>query len=361
MSDEANRLNKRTVGHMLRFSDKLARGARGLLDAHVERDGCTAFDEVFGFDSTRLRCYRPARSESAHPPLLIVYALVNRPYMLDLEPDRSFVRGLLAAGRTVYMVDWGYPGPEQRERGLDDYAVRHLDACIEHVLTAHEVSQLDLLGVCQGGTFSLCQAALAPQRVHRLTLLVTPIDFSTPDFLLARWLKAVDVHAMVERLGNVPGELLNGAFVALKPLTLTSLKALELIELLDRPEDLKTFARMEQWIQDSPDQAGRAFLEFAEWFVRDNALVNGTLTLNGKPVRLANVTCPVLNVYANSDHIVPPASSRRLASLIDPAQYCEMAFDGGHIGLFASRGAHRRVPTAINDWLTQASNPNQPR
>ena len=360
MSD-LDRLSEQTARQMLAFSSKLARGARHLAAANIEHDGCTPFDEVFTFEGTRLRRYVSNQPRQEHPPLLIVYALVNRPYMLDLEPERSFLRGLLAAGRTLYLVDWGYPGPEARERSLDDYAVHHLGQCIEHVLAAHDGNPLDMLGVCQGGTFSLCQAALHPERIRRLTLLVTPVDFATPDFLLARWLRHVDVKAMVDRLGNVPGELLNGAFVALKPLTLSGLKALELIELMDRPGELHTFARMEQWIQDSPDQAGRAFLEFATAFIDDNALVNDTLTLAGKPVRLAHVACPVLNIFAKRDHIVPPASSRALASLLPRALYTESAFEGGHIGLFASRASHQRVPAAINDWLDGNSHPAQPR
>lgn len=353
MNDPRHQLLEQTVGQMLAFSDKLARGARHLAEAHVERGGCTDFEEVLDFEGTRLRRYRPHSPREALAPILIVYALVNRPYMLDLEPERSFLRGLLEGGRSVYLADWGYPDASTRDRSLDDYVVRHIDACIEHVLAEHRVEALDLLGVCQGGTFSLCQAALDPARIRRLALLVTPVDFAAPDFLLTHWLRHVDVEAMVARLGNVPGELLNGAFVALKPLTLSSLKALELIELLDNPRELATFARMEQWIHDSPDQAGRAFLEFANAFVRDNALVNDTLTLAGKPVRLADVTAPVLNVYARSDHIVPPASSRHLATALPRTRYTELAFDGGHIGLFASRAANERVPNAIIDWLDE--------
>lgn len=350
MTDTADTLAQRTAARMLAYAEKLASGASNLGAVRSGNGGCTENKEVLRRGPTRLLAYSPRHRDPHKPPLLVVYALVNRPYMLDLEPERSFLRGLLEGGRCVYLVDWGYPGTRERGRTLEDYVVSDLDACTEAVMERHP-GQPDLLGVCQGGSMSLCHALARPGRFRKLVLIVTPVDYHDPHFLLARWLRHVDVEAAVQRLGNIPGGMLNQAFLALKPLSLSSLKARDFIELMDDPAGLARFARMERWIQDSPDQAGRAFAQFVQVFFRDNALVNGGLTLDGKPVRVCELSCPLLNVYAREDHIVPPSSSRALSRLIAPGQYTERGFDGGHIGLFASRRSAGEVPLTINQWL----------
>jgi len=338
-------------GQMLAFSERLAAGARALGELPWElRAGATPSETVLARGGTRLLRFRGAAPPAAGPPLLIVYAMVNRPYMLDLEPERSFVRGLLGAGRDVYLLDWGAPGPGDAALGLDDYVLDRLDTCLRH-LAGEAGGAVDLLGVCQGGTLALCYAALEPAHVRRLALLVTPVDFAAEEFLLARWMRHVDVARMVQRLGNVPGSLLNGAFLALRPLSLSGRKSLDLLDAMQDPRSLATFARMEQWLNDSPDQAGRAFLEFAQTFVIDNALARGGARIGPRPVELAAVRAPVLNLYAARDHIVPPASSRALAALLPAARYREQVFDGGHIGVFASRAAQSVVPRTVAGWL----------
>ncbi len=345
----------RAAREMQAISAKLAAGATTLPAlGDPGGDGVTAKTRVHAIEGAAL--YRFARDTppvAGLPPLLVVYALVNRHYMLDLEPERSFVRGLLEAGRDVYLVDWGYPGPGDAGLGLDDYVNRYLHGFAEFLCHRARTLSVDMLGVCQGGTFALAYAALEPERVRRLALMVTPVDFHAEGFLLSRWMTYVDVEGMVHRLGNVPGSLLNQAFLALKPLSLSGMKSLDLIELLDRPDELATFARMERWLQDSPDQAGRAFAEFAQAFFRDNALVRGGLAIGGRVVDLAVFDKPVLAVHAARDHIVPPAAARPVAALLRPGQCREHAFDGGHIGVFASRRARDEVPRVVCDFFAQ--------
>lgn len=340
---------------MIELSAKLAAGAHSLASLPRDPDtGATPQDTTWRLERARLQRYRGSAPRTGLPPLLIVYALVNRPYMLDLEPERSFVRGLLEAGREVYLLDWGYPGPDDSGLGLDDYLYRYLHGAVHHLCARHGVPAVDLLGVCQGGTLSLCYTALEPARVRRLALMVTPVDFHAEGFLLSVWLRHVDVNRLVDTLGNVPGSLLNWAFVALKPLSLSAGKALDLIEILDDPAQLATFARMEQWLQDSPDQAGRAFREFADAFFRRNALLQGDLAIGGRTVALERIGQPVLNVYARHDHIVPPAASQALGALLGHGQVSELAFARGHIGIFASRHAHSEVPQAVCRWFEAA-------
>jgi len=288
-------------------------------------------------------------------PLLIVYALVNRPYMVDLQPDRSVVANLLAAGHDVYLVDWGYPDGSDRFNTLDDYINGILRGCVDHLIESSGQPAINILGVCQGGAFSLCFASIYPDKVRNLITMVTPVDFHTADNMLSHWTQDIDVDLMIDTLGNVPGDLMNYCYLTLKPYRLNAQKYIGLIDILDNPKEVENFLRMEKWIFDSPDQAGEAFREFIRDFYQQNKLAKGGLTIGDEPVDLRRLTMPVLNIFAEQDHLVPPAASKALAGLVGTTDYSELSFRGGHIGIYVSGRAQREVPPAIDRWLKQRS------
>ncbi len=312
--------------------------------------GCSPKRAVFSQDKLTLYRYAPMAPSCGQRPVLICYALVNRPYMMDLQEDRSLIRVLLKAGIEVYLIDWGYPDGADRLLNLDDYINGYLHRCVRHIIAAHPIDAVNLLGVCQGGTFSLCYAAMHPEKVKNLVLMVAPIDFKTPENLLSKWVQGIDVDLMIQA-GNVPGGMLNVAFLSLMPFRLTQQKYVRLIDLLDNSRELENFMRMEKWIFDSPDQAGAAFGEFIRWFYQENRLINGTLEIGGRKVDLASVTLPVLNLYALRDHIVPPSASEPLGARIGSTDYSAAGIDTGHIGMYVSGRALREVPGKIIEWL----------
>ncbi len=341
----------RAAAEMTGFCARLATAARTLAELDLRTECCSARDEIFRSGKAVLWRYRALAPAARAAPLVICYALVNRPTMLDLQPDRSLIRGLLSRGLDVYLVDWGYPDDGDRQRALEDYVVRQLGACIDHVRAAQGVAAVNLLGVCQGGTMSLCHAALFPERVRNLVTMVTPVDFQTSDNLLSKWARRVDADRMVAVLGNVPGTLLNTTFLSLMPLRLTAGKYAGLADIADDRAALENFARMERWIHDSPDQAGAAFAQFIRWFFQENRLVRGGLSFGGRAVELLRITCPLLNIYATQDHLVPPSASRPLAGLTGSRDYSTFEFDGGHIGIYVSRRAQELLPRTIAQWL----------
>lgn len=339
------------AGEIADFSRRMAAGARALAALAAPVEGCSARDPVHQQDRVILYRYRALAPSAGLPPLLICYALVNRPYMMDLQPDRSLIRGLLLRGLDVYLIDWGYPGPADRFLDLDDYINRYLGGCMDHVRRTAGVPALNLLGVCQGGTFALCHAAMQPEAVRNLVVMVTPVDFHTAENLLSKWIRGVDVERMVEVLGNVPGEILNATFLALMPLRLTVQKYAGIADIADDPAALANFLRMEKWILDSPDQAGTAFAQFVRWFFQQNRLVRGGLEIGGRHVDLARIGCPVLNIRASQDHLVPPSATLPLRDLVGSRDYTDFEFDGGHIGIYVSARAQQLLPQAIAGWL----------
>lgn len=334
------------------FTARMALAARLIAEIGEPDENPAPRSAAMRIDKTVLWRYERGATEARAAPLVICYALVNRPTILDLQPDRSLIRRLLAHDLDVYLVDFGHPDAGDSGLSLDDYVNRYLGACLEHVARAHETPSVNLLGVCQGGTFSLCHAALHPGRVRNLVTMVTPVDFHTDENLLSKWIRKVDVDAMVGALGNIPGELLNTAFLSLMPLRLSLRKYAGLADLACDRDALCNFLRMERWIHDSPDQAGRAFREFVHAFYMENRLVNAGLEIGGAAIDLRRITCPVLNVYARQDHIVPPSASRALAALTGSRDYSEYEFDGGHIGIYVSRDAQELLPRTIAQWLT---------
>jgi len=335
------------------FNENLAKGLRNLTEVGEIESGVSPKEAVYKEDKLVLYRYKSNRKKAANPtPLLIVYALVNRPYMTDIQEDRSTVKGLLEAGQDVYLIDWGYPDQADKFLNLDDYINGYIDRCVNFICKQHDLEKINLLGICQGGTFSLCYSAIHPDKVANLVTMVTPVDFKTPDNMLSRWLQNVDVDQMVDAMGNLSGDHLNQTFLSLKPMRLSGQKYLDMVNILANEKQVKNFMRMEKWIFDSPDQAGEAYREFSKNFFQQNRFIEGDLTIGDYEVELKNISMPVLNVYATLDHLVPPDASKALKKLVGTKDYEEIEFPGGHIGIYVSGRAKKEIPPAIGAWLS---------
>ncbi|MCB0093581.1 MAG: class III poly(R)-hydroxyalkanoic acid synthase subunit PhaC, partial [Caldilineaceae bacterium] len=257
----------------------------------------------------------------------------------------------------VYLIDWGYPGPTERWNTLDDYINGYINNCVDVVRQRHHIEQINLLGICQGGSFSLCYAALYPDKIKNLITMVTPVDFHVPATggcgLLNSWCQRMDPDLMVDAFGNVPGDYMNFGYLMLKPFTLNIGKYVGLTDIMDDERKLLNFLRMEKWIFDSPDQAGEAWRQFIKDFYQGNKLIKGEVVLGDQQVDLANITMPVLNLYAEEDHLVPPASTKALAQYVGSKDYTVRSFPAGHIGMYVSGKVQRDLPPTIADWLKE--------
>lgn len=338
------------------YGRKLGKGVQNLMKAGEIDEGVTPRTEVYREDKLTLYRYEaPNTVVQNRTPLLIVYALVNRPYMTDIQEDRSTIRNLLEHGQDVYLIDWGYPDEADHALTMDDYINGYIDRCVDVIRKRHQIDKINILGICQGGSFSLCYTSLHQDKVANLVTMVTPVDFKTPDNMLSAWVQNVDVDLLVDTLGNVPGEMLNWTFLSLKPFSLTGQKYLGMVDVLQDEGKLKNFLRMEKWIFDSPDQAGETFRQFIRDFYQDNAFLNGGKFIGDRALDLKNISCPVLNVYALQDHLVPPDASRALKGRTSSKDYTELSFPGGHIGIYVSGKAQAQVTPAISTWLDERS------
>lgn len=332
---------------------KLVKGTEILTtisDVEVEP---TPKELVFEEDKMKLYHYLPDEALTCPTPILICYALVNRQYMMDLQSDRSLIRNLLGQGLDIYIIDWGYPDHGDRYVTMEDYIDVYLNGCVDFVRERSGCERINLLGVCQGGTFSIIYSALYPEKIRNLITMVAPVDFHTTDGLLNVWSQYMDIDNMVDTMGIIPGEFMNVGFLMLKPFQLMVDKYVGLMDNLDDPATVANFVRMEKWIFDSPAQAGEAYRKFLKDLYQENKLVKGELMIGGRRVDLANITMPLLNIYATEDHLVPPASTIPLNDLVGSEDKTLYSFPGGHIGIYVSSRSQKELAPAVSSFLIE--------
>ncbi len=273
--------------------------------------------------------------------------------MLDLQPGRSVVERFLAAGVDVYMIDWGYPGRKDQYLTIDDHVNGYMDDIIDFICKQNGVDQINLMGICMGGTFSTIYSALHPDKIKNLVTTVTPTNFDTDQGLLHLWMKKVDAENMVDTFGNMPGDFLNLGFLMLNPARLMIDKYVGLMENLDNKIFLENFIRMEKWIFDSPDVPGATFRQFIIDCYQKNLLIQNKMEVGGKLVNLKNLTMPLLNIYGLYDHLVPPEACEKLTEAVGSKDTEDLCLKTGHIGIYVSSRYQKEFAPKIVQWLKE--------
>jgi len=342
---------------------KLARGQRMLRRLKDEDVQIATADKevVFREDKTTLYRYKSTAKHTIGVPVLVAYGQIGRYTMTDLQEDRSMLRNLLALGVDVYAVDWGSPTRGDRWLTFEDYVDVYLADCIEHICRAHDLPAINLLGICEGGVFSLCYAALYPERVKNLILTITPVDFHQDQAdgrlnhgfvnLWTRGLADEDIERLIEANGNLPGELMSYVFSQMTPGATMSKYNVGLLDTFDDEKKLLNFLRMEKWLADRPHHPGEAAKQLLVNLYKNNELVRGEFELGGRKVNLKDIKVPVLNVFAKDDHVIPPKTTQALRRAVGSRDYTEIGLDGGHVGVFVGGRSQGVLGKGIADWL----------
>ena len=346
------------------MSDKLLKAGK-LLSSIKDEDvdvGATPKTLVMRRDKVELFRYTPLTEQKVKTPVLLAYGLIGRYTMADLQEDRSLVRSLLQQGLDLWLVDWGQPNRSERWLTIDDYVDDYIHAAVERVCRETGHDKIMLLGICEGGVFTTCYAALHPDKVKGLVLTITPIDFHAdrddPDthhgFLnvWTRSLDRADIDRLVDVYGGLPGEFMSSVFSLMTPMRSLTKYNIDLIDVIDDEAKLMNFLRMEKWLADRPAHPGEAAKQWLKDLYQDNKLVKGDFVLSGRRVDLSKVTAPVLNVFALNDHIIPPTCSRALRAHVGTKDYSEIELPGGHVGLFVSSKSQGSLTKGISEWLS---------
>jgi polyhydroxyalkanoate synthase len=323
------------------------------------RIGVTPKDPVWTHRGITLWRYRS--NQRRHPvPVLLVFALINRPDVFDLRPGNSFVEFLLDEGHDVFLLDWGMPGDGDHDLGLDNYVCDELPWGIREVLRASGARELTVVGWCIGAALTAMYLALHPDGpVRNAVLLTMPVDTGAGTY--TTWVNAAayDVDALADDLpGGIPGPGIDWANKMMKPVTnfWTTYRKLFETVLEGRP-DRAGYQSMAKWVADNPPFPATAFRQWITWFYRENRLVRGRLRLRGRRVDLGRIRAACLVVTADADHIAPRSGTLPFLDLVGSDDVTHLDGRGGHIGLMAGSKARREIWPQIGQWLAPRSGP----
>ncbi|ACV47120.1 MULTISPECIES: class III poly(R)-hydroxyalkanoic acid synthase subunit PhaC [Halomicrobium] len=288
-------------------------------------------------------------------PILIIYALINRPYILDLQEERSVVRRLLEAGHDVYLIDWNEPSRLDQHLTLDDYVNRYIENCVDEVCERSGQDAINILGYCMGGTMSVIYTALHPEKVNALGLMAAGLCFDQTGGVLEEWGsdEYYDPEDVTETFGNVPSEMLDVGFALMDPVDNYVSKYIRLAENIENEGFVRNFGRMEQWLSDGVDVAGEAYVEFLEKIYQDNDLYNNRLEIGGEHVDLDDIDMPMLQLMGEYDHLIPPEASKPFNEVVGSEDVTTMEFSTGHIGLSVSSSTHENLWPDVCDWYKE--------
>ena len=316
---------------------------------------------VWTLNKTKLYRYVPVvPAENRFPvPLLLVFAIMNRPYILDLRPGHSFVEFMVRSGFDVYLLDWGRPGLEDMGTKLDDYAMEYLPRAIRKVKEVSGCQEFSMLGWCIGAILTTIYAAIRPDDgLRNLLLLTAPLDFSDRNHVtFARWTdeRYFDVEKILAAFGNMPGEMIDYGARALKPVDNYITNYYKLWDNLDNPRAVEAWHAMNTWVTDNIPMAGAAYRQLIVELYRKNALMQNQLRIKDELVDVSNIRANLLTVIATGDHITPPCQSEAILGRVSSTDKETYHIPGGHIGIMAGSSAHRTTWPHIQEWLSARS------
>lgn len=303
----------------------------------------------------RLLHYQQMVSKTARTPILVVYALINKSYVLDLQPDKSWVRSLLSQGFDVYLIDWKAPTMADKYVSFDDYVNCFIDDCVDVVLKKTKVNELTLHGYCMGGTMSTMYTVLHQEKIKNLVVIAPVIDTEKDSTVIANLAKNMDVDKMLQVVGNLQSDQMYAFYSTLKPFKQGVNKYFNLVQNIDNEQFVSNFLRLEKWLYDTPPIAGETFRQWISDIYKKNLLVKNELKLREKLIDLSMIKVPLLNIIAEEDHLVSPLCSAPLNDVVSSADKRLMRFQTGHVGLIASLYSQNNVLPKVGQWLRARS------
>ncbi len=287
-------------------------------------------------------------------PLLVVYSLINRHYILDLLPKVSIIKNLQDQGFDIYATDWGTPSSTYKDMSLETYAHEYVENAVDKIKEITGSEKVSLLGYCWGGIFALIYAAIHPENVKNLVLHATPTDLEKTETPIENWTAHLNADRLVKAFGNVPGSFLNAAFLLRNPVE----AALKYTRFFAEPRSLDEiiqFFSIETWLYDSVPIIGEVYRVIVDQIYKKNLLVKNKMRVGSDDVDLARITMPVLNVVGEKDDLVPPASSKSIMDVLPNNDKKLIEFPTGHVGLCVSQQAHEKLWPEVGRWLSQRS------
>ncbi|MFF2289048.1 class III poly(R)-hydroxyalkanoic acid synthase subunit PhaC [Peribacillus butanolivorans] len=320
--------------------------------------GQTPKEVIWTKNKAKLYRYQPAKVKTNKVPILMIYALINKPYILDLTPGNSLVEYLTNQGHDVYLLDWGTPGYEDRNMKLDDYVLDYIPRAVQKVLRKSGADEITLFGYCIGGTLTSMFAALHPDLpIRNIIFMTSPFDFSDAG-LFTNWLdeRYFNLDQMVDTLGNIPPETIDLGSKLLKPLVNYIGPYISLADRSDNEEFVKSWTLMQKWVGDGVPFPGEAYRQWIGEFYQKNKLIKDELYIRGQQVKLSNIKANILNIAAERDHIATPEQVKPLLDKVSSKDKTFKLMPTGHVSVVVGGTAVKKTYPTIDQWIKVHSN-----
>ena len=350
-----NTIDTQLMNEILRFSKNVVQAPNHVLTPTEINLETTDYEVAYREDKMRLLHYKPLTKQQVGPPLVISYAIINRYHILDIHPEKSWVRNLLLQGFDVYMIDWGIPTNIDKYLDLDDYVNRYLDNCVEFAKTESRSDSVSLQGYCTGGTIATVYASLHPDNVRNLIVTAPVIDGWRDTTVVSNLAKHIDVDTMVETIGNMPPEFMYYCFSILKPFEQGMEKYVRLFNNIDNKKFVDSFMRVEKWLVETPPIPGELFRQWIKDIYQENLLIQDKMYVGGRHVSLKNIDMPLFTQVAVGDHLVSPECSMPLHYAVASQDKTLRLYPTGHVGMIASSSSQKTVLPEMGKWLKARS------
>lgn len=323
--------------------------------------GTTPKEVVWTYRKTTLYRYRSNRR--THPlPVLLTFALINRPDIFDLRPGNSFVEFLLEEGYDVFLLDWGYAGEEDSDIGLDNYALDYIPRAVRKVRRVSGAEEITLVGWCIGAALTGMYLATTPDApVRNWVPLTMPFDASNTSYETLLGNDEMDTDWLAQHAEYLPGAYVDTVNKLLKPVPNYIGTPLRLFrQVQDGTADRTAYQPMAKWVADNPNFPMRAFRQWVTWVYKENRLPTGRLRIRGRRVDMAKIQQSTLVVTATNDHIAPRQGTMPLLDVLTSPDVEHLDGVGGHIGLMAGSRARKNIWPTIHAWLEGRSQQRPP-
>ena len=350
-----NRFDPKIIGEFLNFGRNITEAPMKISIPHEVRIGSTEFDVVYKEDKMRLLHFKPLTTKQVKTPLLIVYAIINRYHIFDIDPKKSWVKNLLEQGFDLYMIDWGTPTSLDKFLGFDDYVNRYLDNCVEFICNESDVEKISMQGYCTGGTLATVYSALHPEKIKNLVVTAPVIDGWKDTTVVSNLTKSFDVDKFVDTIGNMPPEFMYYCFSILKPFEQGVEKYLKFMNNINNEKFIESFLKIEKWLDETPPIPGQLFKEWIKGIYQDNLLIQNKMFVGNKLVSLEKLDMPIFTQVAVGDHLVSPECSMPLHYAVSSTDKTLQLYPTGHVGMIASSFSQKKVLPELGQWLKERS------
>ena len=350
-----NKFDPKIIGEFLNFSRNVAEAPMKVSIPHEVHIGSTQFDVVYTEDKMRLLHFKPLTSKQVKTPLLIVYAIINRWHIFDIDPKKSWVKNLLEQGFDVYMIDWGTPTSLDKFLGFDDYVNNYLDNCVDFICDESDVKKISMQGYCTGGTLATVYSALHPEKIKNLIVTAPVIDCWKDTTVVSNLTKSFDVDKFVDTIGNMPPEFMYYCFSILKPFEQGVEKYLKFLNNINNEKFVDSFLKIEKWLDETPPIPGQLFKEWMKGIYQDNLLIQNKMFVGNRQVSLENLNMPIFTQVAVGDHLVSPECSMPLHYAVSSTDKTLKLYPTGHVGMIASSFSQKKVLPELGQWLKERS------